>query len=196
MKELNRKIKKNSKAKLGIILFLLIVVNSMLCANPSDDRFKFIIGPRVGMTYMFIDHSEFDEKLKEEYPFTLDMNKNYIPFTTLFAINLEQRILLGRSKNHFSFQEIIGISGIEQSLIIPTAGLFLAYRADFGLEAGIGPLWSMAGGISVAYVLGWTFTFDDVYVPLDVVFVPDFNSNHHRLSISTGFNFDIRRRNR
>jgi len=198
MKQQNRITCKNSKTfKLaGIILLLLIGANTIVSATPSDDRFKFVIGPRIGMTYMFIDRNEFDEALKENYPFSLDMDKNYMPLTTLFALNLEQRILLGRSKNHFCFQEIIGISGVEQALIIPTAAIFLAYRADFGLEVGVGPLWTMAGGLSVAYAVGWTFSFDDVYVPLDVVFVPDFNENHHRLTISTGFNFDIRKRNR
>ena len=56
MKQQNRITCKNSKTfKLaGVILLLLIGANTIVSATPSDDRFKFVIGPRIGMMKIII----------------------------------------------------------------------------------------------------------------------------------------------
>jgi len=110
---------------------------------------------------------------------------------------MEQRILLGETKSHFVFQEVFSAAGLEQSILIPSFSLLIGYRDFSGFELGAGPCVSVSG-VGVVVAIGWTFSFKGVYVPLDVNWVlPSRNDNSmDTVSLTTGFNFQVRRAER
>ncbi len=169
----------------------IMVVLGTLCAmaNAEDlwDRIDFVFGPRVGFSYTTIDPASYTRELNKVPMF----NRNsYFPVVSQFGLSCEQRILLGTTKSHFVFEEVLLVGGVDQSVAIPALSLLLGYRSDFGLEFGLGPIVSLSG-LAVVYSVGWTFEFNDVYVPINIAFVPDFLEGHHGLSLFTGFNFNI-----
>jgi hypothetical protein len=46
--------------------------------------------------------------------------------------------------------------------------------------------------LSVAYSVGWTFSFEDVFVPVDLAFIPTPSDGKPRITLLTGFNFKKR----
>jgi hypothetical protein len=166
---------------------LLGIIGTAVFGEQATDRFDFVIGPRVGFTYTMVDKDLFTSQLNQVPMFN---RASYVPFVSEFGFSLEQRVLLGTTKSHFVFEEIALVGGLDQSLAIPTFSLMLGYRSDFGLELGLGPIWSLSG-LAVVYSLGWTFEFSDVYVPINIAFIPDFNKGQHTISFFTGFNFNI-----
>ena len=79
------------------------------------------------------------------------------------------------------------IGGLEQGLFFPTVSLFFGARIG-GFEFGLGPVAGL-GYFGVGAAAGYTIEFEGVYVPIDIVFIPDLRYGHHSLSIYTGFNF-------
>lgn len=187
-------IMKNIKvAKMIQVSFIALVLGTLSLVSAhaemlDPERLRFIFGPRVGISYLTISPQEFSAQVSGTAVALDKKATNYFPMLTQFGISLEQRILLGTTKSHFAFQEVISLSGIDQSLAIPNVAFLLGYRSEIGLEFGLGPKWSI-DGLSVLYALGWTFTFSDVYVPVDIAIVPDFRNGHHSFSFYTGFNF-------
>ena len=114
-------------------------------------------------------------------------------------MNLEQRIKLGETKSHFAFQEVFLIGGIDQSIVLPSLSFIIGYRHSSGLEFGLGPNISTTSdirgdiipSISVVYSIGWTFSYQSVYVPINLAIVPTPVDGHPRVSLLTGFNFYI-----
>lgn len=62
----------------------------------------------------------------------------------LFGITCGQRILPGETDSHFAFQEIVMISGPEQSIALTSAGVLIGFRGYRGFEFGIGPIYTGA----------------------------------------------------
>jgi hypothetical protein len=166
---------------------ILLLVSSLVMAESVLDNVDMVFGPRVGFSYVFIDADEYTSELHEVSIFN---DENYVPFMSQFGISIEQRIRLGTTKSHFAFQEVVVVGGIDQSIAIPSVVLLLGYRSEFGLEFGLGPKWSLSG-FNVVYAAGWTFNYQDVYVPVDIVFIPDIANGHHSISLYTGFNFNL-----
>jgi hypothetical protein len=151
------------------------------------EGFQLVIGPRVGAGWMMETPQEFTEELRAMYP-----TGNYYPVLTMFGITLEQRILLGETRSHFAFQEIVLVAGLEQGLALPEAAVLIGYRDYSGLEFGIGPIMHL-NGFGVVIALGWTFAFKGVYVPFDVSYTIPSGERAGVLSFTTGFNFQRRR---
>ena len=168
-------------------IIMAAVCGTPLMADSVLDDVQVVFGPRVGFSYVFMESEAFTNSINEIPWYN---GESYFPFTSQFGISIEQRIPLGTTKSHFAFQEVITVGGIDQSIALPTAAVLVGWRADFGLECGIGPMWSLSG-FGVIYAAGWTFSYHGVYVPVNVVFVPDFSSGNHSVSIYTGFNFTI-----
>jgi hypothetical protein len=177
----------NNKVMFCIRACLFMLVCSLGMAESVLDNVDMVFGPRVGFTYVFIDVEAYTDEIHEIPIFD---GERYVPFMSQFGISCEQRIRLGTTKSHFAFQEVVLIGGIDQSVAIPTIALLLGYRSEFGLELGLGPKWSLSG-FNVVYAAGWTFNYQEVYVPVDIVFVPDIANGHHSVSLYTGFNFNL-----
>ncbi len=172
--------------------FLFILVGlSLSAANavavPLMEQIDFMFGPRVGVSVITIDKADFTALMREN-DFLASAERNYMPVLTSFGISLEQRVNLGTTDHHFAVQEIITLAGLDQSLILPNAAALIGFRGGFGLELGLGPIVSVQG-FAVAYALGWNFKFSGVNLPVDLVFIPDWDKNRHNISLYTGFNF-------
>jgi hypothetical protein len=176
-----------NKMKTSAIMTILIVLGALAFCEDVWDRIDLVFGPRVGFSYVTMDQAQYTSEVKKDPMFTKD---SYSSFNSQFGISLEERILLGTTKSHFVFEEVALVGGIDQSVAIPSVSVMLGYRSDFGLEFGLGPMWSLSG-LSVVYSVGWTFVFSDVYVPINISFIPDWTTGHHNIGLFTGFNFNI-----
>ena len=148
---------------------------------------QWVFGPKVGFSYGFYTVEEFTDLINKIPFFIAD---SYSPFLTNFGVSLEQRILLGTTESHFAFQEILILSGIDQSIVLPSLAVLVGFRAKSGFEFGIGPIIGISG-FSVLYAVGWTISFQGVYCPIDVIFVPDVKTGRHLIAIYSGFNFTL-----
>ena len=188
---------KSKSFKMILVLAItLIATVSMSAAAESGSRFQFVFGPRVGATYVFVEKWDtYDEKMQIPFP---DPEREYYPVITQFGVNLEQRIRLGGTQSHFAFQEVLLVGGIDQNTPLPSLSLLIGFRSHAGLEIGLGPNLSMSVkndvpvvGMSVVIAGGWTFSFNDVYVPVNIAVVPTPRDSSPRLTILTGFNFRV-----
>jgi hypothetical protein len=152
----------------------------------GPEGFKIVIGPRVGVGYMMDTPEHFTQSLRVLFP-----AGDYFPVLTMFGITLEQRILLGQTRSHFAFQELVLIAGLEQGIALPEAAVLIGYRDYSGLEFGIGPIVHLSG-IGVVVALGWTFSYRGVYVPADISFTIPTGDRPGVVSLTTGFNFQRR----
>jgi len=149
--------------------------------------FEFILGPRVGVKYLNMSQEDFSEEVSK-----LANEGDYYPVVSLFGASLEQRILLGSTRSHFSIQEVALVGGLEQSIAIPSLLLLIGYRAGVGFEFGAGTLIGPSGA-GVLLAVGWTFAFSDVFVPVDISVTLPNNNIPLGVAITTGFNFRIYR---
>ena len=88
--------------------------------------------------------------------------------------------------------------GLDQNVVIPSLSVFIGFRSHAGLEFGLGPNLSMtrsADGpgiaLAVAYAVGWTFSFENVFVPVNIAVIPTPKDKGPRITIMTGFNFTV-----
>ena len=177
-----------------IIIVIMLLVTGITFAQTTNDEpewFELMIGPRIGVGYIFVDPDEFTESIKE-YGYNDEEDYKYIPVNSSFGISFEQRIVLGETNNHFAFQEIISINGLEQALALPVLAALLGYRDESGFEAGIGPLLSLSG-IQIALAVGWTFKYQGINIPIDISYTIPNNKARSSVAITTGFNFITQR---
>ncbi|MBA7633384.1 hypothetical protein ES703_40950 [subsurface metagenome] len=178
--------------------FLLLFGIAEATAETGDEelRLQLIFGPRVGISYIMANPDDFNDSVQEVFP---DKNRKYFPVFTQFGINLEQRIRLGGTRSHFAFQEVLLIGGLDQNIVLPALNLLIGFRSHAGLEFGLGPNITMSRAtegpgvtVSVVYAVGWTFAFKNVFVPVDLCIVPTPSDGHPRLTLLTGFNFEVK----
>ena len=181
------------------IPFLLCLGIPNALAQDEDEEsmleFEFIFGPRVGVSWVTVNPEQFNESVQQIFS---DETRAYFPIFTQFGINFEQRIRLGTTKSHFAFQEVIIIGGLDQNIVLPSLNFLIGFRSHAGLEFGLGPNITMsksADGIgitvSVVYAVGWTFFFQNVFVPVNIAVVPSLSEGHLRITFLTGFNFKL-----
>ncbi|MGA2762252.1 MAG: hypothetical protein ABSG17_02700 [Spirochaetia bacterium] len=177
--------------KLTVMMIALVLSASVFADDTQEgpEAFSFVFGPRIGGSYVATTPESFTSSVNAFYP------GNYVPAVTLFGVTLEQRILLGQTRSHFAFQEVLLIGGLEQGVALPEGAFLIGYRDYSGFEFGIGPILHV-GGISVIAALGWTFSFSGAYVPVDVSLVIPNAERPASISITTGFNFQVSRRER
>jgi hypothetical protein len=181
------------------LAFLLFVVLAALPVSAQEQeetkRLEIVYGPRVGVTWVTTSRQDFDAGIQGVFP----ADREYFPIFTQFGFNLEQRIRLGNTQSHFAFQEVLILGGLDQNIILPSLSVMIGFRSRIGLEFGLGPNMAMkrspegAGiDLSVAYSLGWTFSFEDVFVPVDLAVIPTPSDGNPRITLLTGFNFKKR----
>jgi len=169
-----------------VALFLAVSVFAEDLEGP--EAFSLIVGPRIGGSYIMDTPENFTSSVHSVYP-----SGSYFPAVTLFGITVEQRILLGQTKSHFAFQEVVLLGGLEQGIALPEGALLIGYRDYSGFEIGIGPILQLAG-IGVVAAAGFTFSFQGMYVPVDVSFIIPNAGRKASIALTTGFNFQISRR--
>lgn len=175
---------------LWIVVFVAIAAVGIAEELEEPADFQLIIGPRIGINYIFTTSAEFTNGVNDLGIFPAG---TYYPVTSLFGIIAEQRILLGQTRSHFAFQEVVLVSGLEQSLAIPSGSLLIGYRDASGFEVGFGPTLSISG-IGVIIAVGYTISFQGVFVPLDISVVLPNSQRPISVALTTGFNFITRTR--
>jgi hypothetical protein len=184
------------RSNLTLILVFLVLGAAFTAAQVGEPprRLEVTFGPRVGVSYVLAGFEEFNDAVQNIFP---DGSREYIPIFTQFGLNLEQRIRLGETQSHFAFQEVLLLGGLDQGIFLPSLSALVGFRSRAGLEFGLGPNLSLkrsSGDIgvslAVAFSVGWTFVFSNVFVPVDLAFVP--SPEGSRLSLLTGFNFQKR----
>lgn len=152
--------------------------------DPPPAR-AFVIGPRIGASYSWVDPVAYSNALDSMFN---TPGVEYSPVLSLIALNMEYRILLGDTRDHFAIQGMIGFAGIEQSIFVPSLALLLGYRSESGFEIGVGP-YGNPSGVGIVVALGYTFSFGGVYLPVDVSFLIPNRNLYAALSVTCGFNF-------
>ena len=188
--------KRCSAVQFGVLAITLIATGSLsVVAEGEGSRFDFVLGPRVGLTYAATKPEDFNASVQHVYP---DSGRSYFPLITQFGLNLEQRIRLGSTRSHFAFQEVVLVGGIDQNVLMPSLSTLIGFRSHSGLEIGLGPNMSMTVkdgepvlSMSVVFAAGWTFSFDGVYVPVNLAVVPTPQDGAPRITFVTGFNFGL-----
>jgi len=180
------------KRKLTALVIVLVLSTSAFAQAAEDEgpaAFSFVFGPRIGGSYIVDTPRNFSSSINQLYP------GSFFPALTLFGVTLEERILLGQTRSHFAFQEVVLVGGLEQGIALPEGAVLIGYRDYSGFECGIGPILHV-GGISVLVAAGWTFSFRGAYVPVDISLVIPNTERPASISLTTGFNFQVSRRER
>lgn len=179
-----------------VVLAVCAILGTAVLVHAQEELeepagFVFVLGPRLGVTWTIMSPEDFSQALRTALPW---FTGNYFPVNSLFGVSIEQRILLGNTKSHFAFQEVISIAGLEQSILIPSLSVLIGYRDYSGFELGAGPRLSLSG-VGVIVAIGWTFKYQGVNVPVDLHYVLPNGSGMSMgtLGLTTGFNFTRRK---
>ena len=183
------------------ILTLLICVQ-LLClfgagearAEDQEGRARWMFGPRVGVSCVAAKRDDFNSSVQDLFP----GDRKYFPLFSQIGISSEQLIRLGKTRNHFAFQELILVGGLEQNIALPDVSVLLGFKTHFGLELGLGPdvgIRSSGGelrfSLALALAVGWTLRFKGISVPITFIAVPTPADVMPRFSLLTGFNFEV-----
>jgi len=171
----------------GLALLTLAVMGLSAQESAAPAAYDLIIGPRLGITYVFTSARDFTAAINERR----DERGSYVPLMSVFGVAAEQRLLLGETTSHFAAQELLLLSGMEQSLALLSGSLLMGYRDATGFEAGFGPTMSPTG-MGVVIAAGWTITYCGVYIPIDLSLVLPNKQRPANIALTTGFNFVIK----
>lgn len=142
---------------------------------PLSDR-VFLHGFRMGYNLI----TEFN---------TSRLNRYGLQSPHQFVIGYEfmQRIIGHDWLNLILVQNVL-VGGLEQSAFIPTANLIFGFELanSFQLGFGVNLTLDPDGWSHMIIVAGYTPKIGDIYMPIQVHFVPDVNGQH-RLGASLGF---------
>ena len=158
-------------------------------------------GPKFGNTVLtpglLGDIINGDRKIGDEQP--VDYTQNQAMMTQL-GWQWETRIAEG--EDFVGLVEWIAlIGGLEQGIFVPSVSTLMGIRKSGGLEAAVGPTFSLTG-VGLVFAVGHTFKSGDLNVPINVAWVPS-RTNHllgdpldgmklesgHGISVMVGFNF-------
>lgn len=133
-------------------------------------------GPRVGLMYA---SGGIADKLRSEHEVS--------PLMTVFGWQFETRLFRTRSGLSGMTELVTAFVGAEQGLWVPTLTWLVAMRTPRGIEFGMGPNITPAGG-SLVLAGGYSIPVDGVTFPLNaaVALSPDGT----RVSLLTGFVID------
>ena len=113
----------------------------------------------------------------------------------MFAMGFEmQQTMAGGDWLDILFIQNVTISGLEQSLVIPSANALAGFEINRKLQAGVGVNLSPADPaddgnyVHLVTAVGWTQQAGSLSVPLHLVFIPDVN-DYWRCAVTTGVNW-------
>lgn len=105
--------------------------------------------------------------------------------TSLFGWEFQTQLLRNPGGAAPITNVVLGIAGLDQGLVLPTATWLVGLRTRDDFEAGIGPNVSVAGA-ALALTAGRTFRSGSLNIPFDVAWVS--SKIGQRVSVTTGFN--------
>lgn len=112
-------------------------------------------------------------------------NQKINPTTSLFGWEF-QRELLRNPKGIVPVSSLVlGLAGLDQGLVLPSATWVVGMRTPEDIEFGIGPNVSPAGA-ALAVSAGMTFHSGQLNIPFDLTYVS--SKLGTRFSLTTGFN--------
>ena len=113
----------------------------------------------------------------------------------MFAIGFEaQETMSGGAWLDLLFIQNFVISGLEQSVIVPTANVLVGFEIHDALQVGVGANIAISDPadddnyVHLVSAIGWTQAAGTFSVPIHLVYVPDIN-NYWRLAVTTGVNW-------
>lgn len=192
MKKMGVGMKCISRYLLCILLFGIFPTALLL----SEGKAPWLwIGPRVGLTGVAASPEDFDSLIQEIY----SSERQYFPLYSRIGLSVEQRIPLEQSKSYLSVQELIFVGGLDQTVALPFISLLINFHAALGLEAGLGPEFSLKsenGGPvlspALVYALGWTFTFGKISLPVTFSSVPISPDGKPTFTLTAGLDFGLK----
>lgn len=155
-------------------------------AKPIPLSWSHRKGIRFGYNYV--------NKGAEQNPATPDQEPR-LASPHMFAIGFEmQQTMAGGDWLDILFIQNATISGLEQSLIIPSANVLVGFEINNALQLAVGanvaPVDPADEGnyVHLVSAIGWTQQAGSLSVPLHLVLIPDVN-NFWRCAVTTGVNW-------
>jgi len=105
--------------------------------------------------------------------------------TSIFGWDFETQLMRNPKGVEPITSIVLGVAGLEQGLVLPSATWVVGIRTQEDFELGIGPNASLAG-VALAVTAGRTFHSGSLHIPIDVAWVG--SKIGQRLSLTTGFN--------
>lgn len=146
--------------------------------SPPGDDWNIRKGMRIGYNYA----NGADESDRLESPH-------------MFAMGFEiQETMSGGAWLDLLFIQNITISGLEQSVLVPSGNVLVGFEINDALQLGVGAnvtIYDPSGEdhyVHLVSAIGWTQAAGEFSVPLHVVFIPDVN-NYYRFAVTTGVNW-------
>ena len=194
----------------SIAIFLVLLLFPVLSLFPqnsgpaaSDSMYNdeipipeiaLIVGPRVGLTAIIIDAKQFDTEMQVGFPRGVE----YIPIFTEFGFSTKQVVSMGDSGRSLVIEELVLLSGLDQSFAIPALRFLLGIEGRIGIEIKVGPYLvftdnsgKMGLRASFAYSLGWSIKSKGMIIPIDISFVPQPSYWQPRITFTTGMSFRV-----
>jgi len=146
--------------------------------SPPGDDWTIRKGMRFGYNYAH----KADESARLESPH-------------MFAMGFEmQETMAGGDWLDLLFIQNITVSGLEQSVLVPSGNVLVGFEVNDALQLGVGAnvtIYDPSGEdhfFHLVSAIGWTQAAGEFSVPLHVVFIPDVN-NYYRFAVTTGVNW-------
>lgn len=134
-------------------------------------------GPRYGAIWL---SSAITDTISAHYK-----NQKVNSTTSLFGWEFERELLQNPGAMTPVSSIVLGVAGLDQGLVLPSATWLIGMRTHDDFELGIGPNVSLAGP-ALALSAGMTFHSGALNIPLDVAYVS--SKIGTRVSLTTGFN--------
>ena len=113
----------------------------------------------------------------------------------MFAIGFEtQQTMSGGDWLDLLFIENVTISGLEQSVIVPSGNALVGFEINNALQLAVGAnvtIYDPADDnnyIHLVSAIGWTQAAGHFSVPIHLVYIPDING-YYRIAATTGVNW-------
>jgi hypothetical protein len=177
----------------ALVTLIFCIADAELGAQAEVRRTQLLFGPRLGLTAVIVQPSEFNDEMQAEFP---SSDKTYYPFFTQMGIEAQQLVPIGETSHSFAVHEVFLLGGLDQGMAIPSANLVLGFHSSWGVELGLGPFITVLapGGrvrlaAGVVYILGYTLPLKGFSLPITFTMVPIPSYSNPRLSLITGINF-------
>ena len=177
----------------ALVTLIFCIAAAGLGAQADVRRTQLLFGPRLGLTAVVVQPSDFNDEMQNEFP---SSDKNYFPVFTEMGVEAQELVPIGESPHSFAVHEAFFLGGLDQGMVIPSANLVVGFRSSWGIELGLGPYLTvlspggrvrLVGG--VVYLLQFTLVLKGFSLPITLTMVPIPSYANPRLSLITGFDF-------
>jgi len=182
-----------------IIYTLSIILGLGLSANAQVEKKT---GPKFGITVLtpglLADIVNGDRDLGDESIVNYSQDQ-----AMMTQLGWQWETIIAEGDDFVGLVEWIGlIGGIEKGTFVPSVSALMGIRKGSGLEAAVGPTFSLTGA-GMVFAVGHTFKSGDLNIPINIAWVPSRTSHFlgdpsdgnkmdsgHGVSIMIGFNFE------